>query len=191
MVADSHAQNIIIATGSHPIVPEAWRTIAQQLLTTDTLFEQKTLRRRMAVIGSGPIGIEMAQALSRLGIDIVAFGAEITIAGLSDTRVNAVAIDLLRREFTLHLGERANLDTGVIDGAGGGLQVRIKNSVAVVDSVLVSLGRRPNIQHLGLETLGVELDEKGLPPVDPYTMQVGDLPVFIPGDANGHPAFIA
>jgi dihydrolipoamide dehydrogenase len=181
-----HAQNIIIATGSHPIVPEAWPKITQQLLTTDTLFEQKTLPRRMAVIGSGPIGIEMAQALSRLGIDIVAFGAETTIAGLSDGRVNAVAIELLRREFTLHLGKKAYLDTAVIDGVGCGVQVRIKNSVAVVDSVLVSLGRRPNIQHLGLETLGVELNEKGLPPVDPYTMQIGDLPVFMPGDANGH-----
>jgi dihydrolipoamide dehydrogenase len=187
------ARNIIIATGSHPVVPEAWRTVTQHLLTTDTLFEQETLPRRIAVIGLGPIGIEMAQALSRLGIDIVAFGAEITIAGLSDPRVNAVAIDLLRQEFPLHLGENADLDAAVInDGEGGGVRVRVrgKDSVAGVDSVLVSLGRLPNIQHLGLETLGVELDEQGLPPVDPHTMQIGDLPVFMAGDVNGHKALL-
>ncbi|PTR17096.1 MULTISPECIES: dihydrolipoyl dehydrogenase [unclassified Nitrosospira] len=186
-----HARNIIIATGSHPVVPEAWRTVTQQLLTTDTLFEQETLPRRIAVIGSGPIGIEMAQALSRLGIDIVAFGAETAIAGLSDPRVNAVAIDLLRQEFPLHLGEKADLDAAVMNGGqGGAVRVRGKDSVAVVDSVLVSLGRRPNIQHLGLETLGVELDEQGLPPVDPHTMQIGDLPVFMAGDVNDEKALL-
>jgi dihydrolipoamide dehydrogenase len=188
------ARNIIIATGSHPFVPEAWRTVTQHLLTTDTLFEQETLPRRVAVIGLGPIGIEMAQGLSRLGIDMVAFEATTTIAGLSDPRVNAVAIDLLRHDFPLHLGEKADLDAAVINGGGGGrgggVRVRGKDSVAMVDSVLVSLGRRPNIQHLELETLGVELDEQGLPPVDPHTMQIGDLPVFMAGDVNGHKALL-
>jgi dihydrolipoamide dehydrogenase len=185
------ARNIIIATGSHPVVPNAWRSVTPHLLTTDTLFEQETLPRRIAVIGLGPIGIEMAQALSRLGIDVVAFGAKTTIAGLSDPRVNAVAINLLRQEFPLHLGEKADLDAAVINGGeGSGVRVRGKDSVAVVDSILVSLGRRPNVQHLGLETLGVELDEQGLPPVDRRTMQIGDLPVFMAGDASGLKALL-
>lgn len=177
------ARNIIIATGSHPVVPDAWRPFAKQLLTTDTLFEQETLPPRMAVIGLGPIGIEMAQSLSRLGIDVVAFGAGTNIAGLSDPRVNTTAIDLLRREFAVHLGEEADLEA--IKG-GGGVRVRVNESEAAVDSVLIGLGRRPNISHLGLETLGVKLDEHGLPPVNPHTMQIGDLPVFLAGDANGN-----
>jgi dihydrolipoamide dehydrogenase len=185
------ARNIIIATGSHPVVPDAWRSVTQHLLTTDTLFEQETLPRRIAVIGLGPIGIEMAQALSRLGVDVVAFGAKTTIAGLSDPRVNEVAINLLRHEFPLHLGEKADLEAAVINGGEGSrVRVRGKDSVAVVDSILVSLGRRPSIQHLGLETLGVELDEQGLPPVDRRTMQIGDLPVFMAGDASGLKALL-
>jgi dihydrolipoamide dehydrogenase len=184
------ARNIIIATGSHPVVPEAWRSVTQHLLTTDTLFEQETLPRRIAVIGLGPIGIEMAQALSRFGIDVVAFGAKTTIAGLSDPRVNAAAINLLRREFPLHLGEKADLEAAVTDNPRGAVRVRGKNHIALVDSVLVSLGRRPNIQHLGLETLGVELDEQGLPPVDRRTMQIGDLRVFMAGDASGLKALL-
>lgn len=177
------ARNIIIATGSHPVVPDAWRPFAKQLLTTDTLFEQEMLPPRMAVIGLGPIGIEMAQALSRLGIDVVAFEAGTTIAGLSDPRVNATAIDLLRQEFAVHLGEKADLEA--ING-GGGVRLRANGSETVVDSVLVGLGRRPNVSHLGLETLGVKLDEHGLPTVDPHTMQIGDLPVFLAGDADGN-----
>ena len=58
------ARNIIIATGSRPVMPAPWRTLDKQLLTTDTLFEQESLPSRMAVVGLGPIGVEMAQALS-------------------------------------------------------------------------------------------------------------------------------
>jgi dihydrolipoamide dehydrogenase len=96
----------------------------------------------------------------------------------------------LRHEFPLHLGAEADLDATVIDGPRSGVRVRSKDREAMVDSILVSLGRRPNVQHLGLETLGVELDEHGLPPVDPYTMQVGGLPIFMAGDVNGHKALL-
>ncbi|SFO18353.1 dihydrolipoyl dehydrogenase [Nitrosospira briensis] len=175
------ARHIIIATGSSPVVPVPWRAFGKRVLTTDTLFEQETLPSRMAVIGLGPIGVEMAQALSRLGVDMVAFGEQPTIAGLRDIRVNAVATDLLKHEFPLFLGEKADLDT-----ADGRMRVRTRVNETVVDSVLVSLGRRPNIDNLGLETLGVELNAQGLPPVDRHTMQIADIPVFMAGDINEH-----
>ena len=173
------ARSIIIATGSRPVVPEPWRAFGRQLLTTDTLFEQQTLPSRMAVIGLGPVGAEMAQALSRLGVDVVAFDQKTVIAGLKDPSVNAVAIELLKQEFPVHLGQKADLHA-----SKGGMQVRAGSKEAIVDSVLVSLGRRPNIDNLGLEALGIELDEHGLPPVDPHTMQIADLPVFMAGDIN-------
>jgi dihydrolipoamide dehydrogenase len=172
-------RNIIIATGSRPVVPASWRTLGKQLLTTDTLFEQESLPLRMAVVGLGPIGVEMAQALSRLGVDVTAFGENSTIAGLSDPQINTVARELLGREFPLYLGEKADLDA-----IKEGVRVRSGTTEVVVDRVLVALGRRPNINGLGLETLGVELNGQGLPPVDPQTMQVADLPVFMAGDAN-------
>jgi len=173
------ARNIIIATGSRPVVPEPWRALGEQLLTTDTLFEQETLPSRMAVIGLGSIGVEMAQALSRLGVDVTAFSESSTIAGLNDPHVNAVAIDLLGREFHLHLGEKADLDA-----VSGGVRVRAKSKEIVAGCVLVSLGRHPNIDHLGLETLGVELNQQGLPSINPHTMQIADLPIFMAGDVS-------
>jgi dihydrolipoamide dehydrogenase len=66
--------------------------LSKQVLTTDTLFEQEALPSHMAVLGLGPIGIEMAQALSRLGINMIVFSESTTIAGLTDPLVNAVAL---------------------------------------------------------------------------------------------------
>ena len=163
------AHKIIIATGSRPIVPALWNSLGNRLLTTDTLFEQETLPARMAVVGMGPNGAEMAQALSRLGIKVVAFGGSQAIAGLTDPQVIAVATDLLGREFPLHLGEKAELSM-----VGEGVQVRAGNIEVVVDCVLAALGRRPNIDNLGFETLGVALDQHSMPPVNPGTMQVAE-----------------
>ena len=173
------ARKIIIATGSRPIVPSAWQSLGGRLLTTDTLFEQETLPARMAVIGMGPIGVEMAQALSRLGIQVTAFSSSETVAGLTDPQVNAVATELLTREFQIHFGDKADL-SAVSDG----VQVSARSTKVIVDGVLVALGRRPNIENLGLETLGVALDQHGMPPINTGTMQIADLPVFMAGDAN-------
>lgn len=173
------ARAIILATGSRPIMPASWHPLRHLLLTTDTLFEQESLPARMAVIGMGPIGAEMAQALSRFGVDIAAFGRAANVAGLSDPETDRVARLLLAREFPLHLGAKADLEA-----AGDGVRVHSATASVMVDRVLVALGRRPNVDDIGLEALDVELDEDGLPPVDPHTMQIADLPVFLAGDAN-------
>jgi len=174
------ARNIIIATGSRPFVPSSWLALDRQILTTDTLFEQKTLPDRVAVIGLGAVGVEMAQALARLGIEVTAFSKSNTIAGLSDPKVNAVAAELLADEFRVHLGRQADLRV-----ADGDMRVRAGTQETAADAVLASLGRSPNIENLGLETLGIQLNERGLPLVDPHTMQIADLPVFMAGDVSG------
>jgi dihydrolipoamide dehydrogenase len=174
------ARRIIIATGSTPYVPKPWLALGDRLLTTDSLFEQEMLPNRIAVVGQGALGVELALALRRLGLDVVAMGDGLKVAGLTDSKVNAVAIAMLRRELSVALGDKAELSA-----EGTGVRVRAGRSDAVVDRVLVALGRRPNIEGLGLDALGVALDSAGVPKVDPRTLQVGDLPVFLVGDANG------
>jgi len=175
-----HARRIIVATGSKPIVPAPWLALGDKLLTSDTLFEQRDLPARIAVIGMGPIGVEMAQALSRLGVEVTAFDGSDRIAALSDPAVSDALLAALRAEFPVHVGtlaEVALLDDGSVRVDSGCEEVR-------VDAVLAALGRRSDLASLGFEALGVKLDERGIPSVDRTTMRVGDLPVFLVGDAN-------
>ncbi len=174
-------RSIIIATGSRPSVPEEWLAFGDRMLTTDTLFEQSTLGPRIAVIGMGPIGVEISQALARLGLQVAAFTAGDTLAGLSDPVLNAELTALLKQEMVLHMGAEAQLRE-----VPGGIEVTSGNNRVVVDQVIAAMGRVPNIQYLGLETLGVPLDQRGMPTVNPQTQQIGDLPVFLAGDANPH-----
>ena len=174
-------RSIIIATGSRPRVPDAWLAFGDRILTTDTLFEQPTLGPRVAVIGMGVIGVEIAQALARLGIEVAAFTTGNTLAGLKDPALNAELAAVLKEEMLLHTGAPAELRE-----VPGGIEVSSGPNRVVVDQVIAAMGRVPNIEHLGLETLGVPLNPRGMPAVNPQTQQIGDLPVFLAGDANTH-----
>ncbi len=182
-------RRVILAPGSHPVLPTPWQELREQLgedriLTTDTLFEQTTLGPRMAVVGMGPVGIELAQALARLGVEVHGYASKELLGGLGDPSVNARLRQTLESELTLHIGDKATLHAA----QGGGIEVRSGAQRVVVDQVLAAMGRRPNLQGLGLETLGVALDAHGMPPVNRNSMQVGDLPVYLAGDANNlHP----
>lgn len=179
------AKRIIIATGSTPTVPEPWRRFGDRILTTDTLFEQTDLPASIAVLGLGAVGLEMGQALSRLGVAVDGFDALEHIGGLADPEVNQYAIELLGRDMALHLGAKAE-----IEGRGGRLGVTANGETAVVDKLLVSVGRTPNVYGLRLERLGVDLADDGRLPFDRGTMQIADLPVFIAGDVDGDRAVL-
>lgn len=172
-------KKIIIATGSTPIISDDWKKLGDKLLTTDSLFEQSELKPRIAVIGMGAIGVEMAQALSRLGISITAFSSTQQLAGLTDPEVNQTLHHLLQTEFSFHSGDKAELNE-----TKGGVQVTAGRVSVEVDQVIAAIGRRPNLNDIGLENLGVSLNDAGLPEINPNTMQVADLPVFIAGDAS-------
>jgi dihydrolipoamide dehydrogenase len=63
--------------------------------------------------------------------------------------------------------------------------MRWEGGSVTVEKVIAAVGRRPNVDGLGLETLGVPLDEEGMPEVEPMTMRIGTTPVLLAGDANG------
>ena len=174
------ARAIILAPGSRPIVPKPWLEFGDRILTTDTLFEQADLPPRIAVIGMGAIGVEMAQALARLGVTVAGFDAADGLAGIDDAAVLAAFQPLLERELALHLGAPAELT-----GQGGAISVKGAGPAFVADAILAAIGRAPNIDNLGLDALGVPLDDKGIPAIDPTTLRIADLPVFLAGDANG------
>ena len=184
-VGEVSADAIILATGSVPILPKPWERFGNRILTTDTLFELPDLPKRIAVIGMGAIGVELAQAMARLGIEVAGFDARDTLAGTSDPEVAAALHQSVGQDLALYLGAPAEItDSGTtltVSGAGGQFEA---------DAVLAAMGRKPNIQGLGLETLGVDLNAHGLPEVNRHTLQIGDLAVFMAGDANGDRALL-
>ena len=186
VVVDGHAiqaRQIILAPGSSAVVPTAWRAFNDRILTTDTLFDECDFPARVGVIGLGAIGVEMAQALARLGIEVHGFDGAEQIAGISDEKIAQSLRESLSKEFAVHLGVEVDLAE-----TGGGVEIKWGDDRVVVDKVLVAVGRRPNVDDLGLESLGVVLDDKGLPEVDPRTMRIAETSVLFAGDANGiHP----
>ena len=175
------AKKIIIATGSRPYIPPAWQGFRDRIFTTDEIFEQENLPQSLAVIGLGVIGLEMGQALSRIGIKVTGIDKQNHIGGLQDPVANAQAVEIMRKEFPLWLGTEA-----VVEEHSGKFHVMCDDKAATVDRLFVSIGRVPNLERLGLEKLGIELDERGLPAFNPYTLQLGELPIFIAGDVTGH-----
>lgn len=174
------AKKIIIATGSTPVFDPRWEAFKEHILTTDELFEQEDLPATLGVLGLGVIGLELGQALSRLGIKVTAVHSKEFIGGLSDPKVNKNMLELCEKEFDIWLGGGRAVLTKVDD------KIKIINSEneVLVDKVLVAIGRKPNLESLKLENLGIDLDKRGMPNFDPHTMQIQDLPIYIAGDVN-------
>lgn len=173
-------KKIIIATGSSPVIPEPWKEYQDFLIDTDSFFELEELPKKIAVIGLGVIGIELGQALHRLGVDVVGIGRSNTISGVSDPKIK----EYVAEKFS----EEMNLDfTGVKSLSKKDNQLIIKTSTQeyIVDKALVSVGRSPNITKLGLENFVKKIDEKGIPLFNEMNFQLLDHPhIAIAGDVN-------
>lgn len=173
------AKSFIIATGTSSIIPHEWEAFSDKILTSENIFEQENFEDKIAVIGAGPIGLELGQALSRLGIEIAMFHSRGFIGHLNDPLVNEYAIKIFQDEFPLHLNSKAS-----IKKHDRSLIVETHKANFITDQVLVSMGRKPNLENLNLEILGIKMDESGLPIHDKTTMKIQDLPIYIAGDAS-------
>ena len=171
---------VVIATGSRPVLPKWLATVAERTVTTDQFFELPALPKRVGVLGLGAIGLEMGLALSRLGVEVIGADVANTVAGIVDPAIGERAIARFGREITLWLGSEVS-----VSASGEEVLMRSGDRVAKVDLLLAALGRRPNVDSLNLAAAGIAVDARGMPEFDPATMQIGDFPVFIAGDANG------
>ncbi|MGB3626859.1 MAG: dihydrolipoyl dehydrogenase [Henriciella sp.] len=176
------AKAVVIATGASPIIPEPYKAVSDRILTNETLFDLEDLPGSVGVIGAGPLGLEMAQALARLGVGVEVFDTGETLAGLPTGDVEASLREALGEEMPLHLNVEPEASC-----EGDAVRLRwtgAETGEAVFDRLLVAAGRAPNLDGLDLETAGLDLDEHGAPVFDRDTLQCGKAPVFIVGDAN-------
>ncbi|CAN5187605.1 dihydrolipoyl dehydrogenase [soil metagenome] len=179
------AERFVIATGSSPIVPPALQAAGDRVLVNDDVFSWDSLPASLAVIGTGIIGLELGQALHRLGVRVTIFGRSKALAQLSDPAVLEVGARCLAAECDLRL------DSKILETRDDGDGVLLRSLGADgsekserYDFVLAATGRAPNVSGLGLEHAGIALDARGIPLFDSHTMQCGASAIFIAGDVN-------
>ena len=174
------AKKIIIATGSSPIIPAGWK-ISEKVLTTDSFFEQSDFPEKIAVMGMGPIGLEMGQALALAGCKVVLISKGETVGGgLSDPDLIKVAKNQFAKEMTL-----IEDTVTAIKVTADSIILKYSEKEITVGQVLVAIGRKPNVASLDLHQLGIELDSKGLPRFSAETFRIEGTDIYFVGDVNG------
>jgi dihydrolipoyl dehydrogenase len=180
-----HARAIVVATGASPFVPAMFEGAGDRLVVNDDVFGWESLPESVAVFGAGVIGLELGQALHRLGVRVRVFGHGGRVGQLSDPVVRAMALAAFREEFPVDPDAKVHS----LRRRAGGVEVHFEDEAGRLEVetfayCLAATGRRPNLSRLSLEKAGVELDPKGVPLFDRATLQSGDAPVFIAGDVN-------
>ncbi len=177
------AARIVIATGASAVRPADWQqSLGDLLVTHEELFDWPTLPRSVAVVGAGPLGLELAQALHRLQVRVRLYDAKDTVGGLTSPALQSLCSDLFGQALAL------TLNADKLQVRRDGNQVVVGSSdlatpEARFDRLLAAMGRTPNVKDLGLDRTSLPLDDKGVPLFDRHSMQVGTKPVFIAGDA--------
>ncbi|MDX5433730.1 MAG: dihydrolipoyl dehydrogenase [Halomonas sp.] len=188
-----HARTIIIATGSRPHRPDALHPAGDRLVDSDGVFEWEDLPESVAVFGPGIVGLELGQALARLGVRLRMFGKSGSLGPFRDPALRDYAERAFNDEF--YLDPAAQVETIARDGDQVVITFIERDSgqrlTERFDYLLAATGRRPNLDRLDLENAGLALDDKGVPFYNRFTMQCrradgeGDAGhVFIAGDAS-------
>ena len=178
------ARSIVIATGSRPAIPPILENLGDRLIVNDDVFDWDDLPRSVAVFGPGVIGLELGQALARLGVRVVVLGRGGRLGPITDPYVHKAALEAFQAEFELdpdaHVSRVERIDDQVeIEYRASEGHKRVER----FDYVLAATGRLPNVDRLGLERAGVEMGLRGVPVHDPYTLQLGTSSIFIAGDS--------
>ncbi|MFQ1684030.1 FAD-dependent oxidoreductase [Aeromonas veronii] len=182
------SRHIVIATGARPLVPKLPGLDQVPYLTSDSLWQLRTPPRRLLVLGGGPIGCELAQSFTLLGIPVTLVELSEQLLPREDSEVaDALAGQMSRDGVQLLTGWRAER-ADYLPAAKGDLPIRLQlrrgdeTQVVEGDQLLLALGRVANVSGFGLEALGVELAPRGTITVDgflatnfPSILAVGDV----------------
>ena len=177
-------QRFLIATGARAHLPPIPGLQDSDPLTNETVFDLAERPGRLAILGAGPAGCELAQAMARLGIDVQLFETRNRVLPGAPARAGALVAKALQSDgVTLHLGSRVSR----ITGGAGKPSVHGSHAPVRVDRILVAAGRRANVEGLGLEAAGVEL-RGGRIAVD-ARLRTTNKRIFAAGDVCSRLAF--
>lgn len=195
LIIDDHtrltAEAIIIATGSRPTWPKLLEGAGDRLIVNDDVFNWETLPESVAIVGPGVIGMELGQALSRLGVRTRIFGVGGGVGPFQSETLRQLADETFNRE--LYLDPDANLDK--IERQDNGVDVTFNKRgseqtiTETFDYVLAATGRQSNVDQLDIEKAELTLDNRGVPKFSRFSLQCLNTQstpshIFIAGDAN-------
>ncbi|MGN6242062.1 MAG: dihydrolipoyl dehydrogenase family protein [Motilibacteraceae bacterium] len=162
-------RRFVLATGGRARVPDVPGLAESGYLTNETVWDLAEAPGHLVVLGGGPIGCELSQGFARLGVPVTLVQSQPRLLPRDDARAADVLLEVLRREgVTVHLGAR----TERVERTGGDVVVHLSGAGQVGPQqikgthLLVSTGRTPNTEDLGLDLAGVRLDAAGRVDVD-------------------------
>jgi len=179
-----NAKRIFICTGSSPMIPPIEGINEVDILTNENFFLQENLPESMIVLGAGAIGMEMAQALNRIGVTVDVVEMADSILPSEDRELSSILASLIEKEgVRIHISTKAikifrenNKVNVVMEGPDG-------SSVIAADKILLALGRVPNMDGLELGNAGIKYTKKGIE-VDRY-LETSAKGVYAAGDVVG------
>lgn len=161
------AKNIIIATGASAIAPPAWAVDGERVLTYMEAIMQEHLPESVVIIGSGAIGVEFATVWNAYGVDVTIVEMLPRVVPMEDEEVSAeLEKALKKRKINVLTGHKVE----AVDASGEAVKVTVSaedgQKLLEAEQVLVAIGFRPNSANLGLEEIGVQINERGFVEID-------------------------
>ncbi len=179
------AKSWVVATGSSPAIPPFPGLENTPYITNKEIFYLDSLPKSLIVLGAGPIAVEMAQSFARLGSKVTVIQRSAQILSKEDKDMADIAMAALEAD-----GVRFYLGAGIkqIKDLGNERQVEItdaqgKNVILTASTILVALGRTPNIKGLGLEEIGIKMAKNGI--LADQRLRTNHSHIYAPGDVNG------
>ena len=179
------ATSFVIATGSSPYIPAGWKEeCGDRLVVNDDVFNWQTLPKSIAVVGTGVIGLELAQALHMLGVRVRLYGRNHKIGPLTNPDLAKLTTEI----FSNKLDVATNAEQLNVSKTADGIVLTSTENNQIVqhqfEYILVTMGRTPNIASLNLSATGIDVNMQGLPISNPLTGQIGHSHIFMAGDVR-------
>lgn len=170
----------VIATGARAAAPPIPGLESVDYLTNETLFSLTSLPKRLGIIGAGPIGCEMAQTFAQFGSEVHLVETQHGILPREDREAAGIVEQSMKRDGVKLLCCGKNLSVRNQDGIRLTVESHDQGYDTLVDQILISVGRTPNVENLNLEAVGVEYSKKGILVND--RMQTTNRMIYAAGD---------
>jgi pyruvate/2-oxoglutarate dehydrogenase complex dihydrolipoamide dehydrogenase (E3) component len=183
---DVIAETVVIDTGTRALVPEVPGLDKVEILTADNWIEMKELPKSLVFLGGGAVALELSQFFRRMGSSVEIVESGPAIGGHEDEDVSNALRHVLEVE---RIGVHTNAKVERVESTDGRATMFLADGRRIAgECVFVATGRKPNTGDLGVETVGVELDEKGRVKVDDK-LRASAPNVFAVGDVRPGPMF--